>query len=97
MMMMMMMMMMRKALTLRVMGQDQQVDAGRPGAGAEDSDPLLVAPEMADILVEPAQSLDLIQQAVIPFSRLISSAQKACRRRARELDSKTLRPKGFPW
>lgn len=67
-------------LTFGVMRQDEQVDAGRSGARAEDGDPLVVAPEVADVFVEPAQSLDLIQQAVVPFSRLIAGAQETCTR-----------------
>lgn len=77
---MMMMMMKRTRLTFRVMGQDEQVDAGCSGARAEDGDPLVVASKMADVFVEPAQSLDLIQQAVVPFSRLIACAQETCTR-----------------
>lgn len=67
-------------LTFRVMGQDEQVDAGRSSARAENGDPLVVASKMADVFVEPAQSLDLIQQAVVPFSCLIAGAQETCTR-----------------
>lgn len=60
--------------------EDEEVDAGGPGPGAEDGDPLGVSAEVADVLVEPAQRLDLVQQAVVPFGGLIAGAEEACGR-----------------
>lgn len=54
-------------LTLGVVREDEEVDAGRPGAGAEDGDALGVAPKMADVLIEPTQGLDLVQQTIVPL------------------------------
>ena len=58
--------------------QDEQVDAGASGPGAEDGDAFGVAAEVSDVLVEPAQGLDLVQQPVVPLGRLVPSAQEAC-------------------
>lgn len=65
------------SITLRVVREDEEVDAGSPGPGAKDGDPLRVSTEVADVLVEPAQCLDLVQEAIVPFSRLITSAEEA--------------------
>lgn len=64
-------------LTLRVVREDEEVDAGGPGPRAEDGDPLGVSAKVADVLVEPAQGLDLVQEAVVPLCRLIAGAQEA--------------------
>lgn len=64
--------------TLRVVRQDQEVDAGSAGSGAKDGDPLRVSSEVADVLVEPAKGLDLVQQAVVPLSGLIPRTEEAC-------------------
>lgn len=58
------------------MRQDEEVHAGGSCSRAEDGDPLRVSAEVPDVLVEPAQSLNLVQQAVVPFSRLISSTEE---------------------
>lgn len=58
--------------------EDQEVDTGRPRSRAEDGDPLWVAAEVADVLVEPPQRLDLVQQAVVPLGRLVAGTQEAC-------------------
>lgn len=59
------------------MGEDEEVDTGGPGPRAEDGDPLGIPAEVADVLVEPAQCLDLVQQAVVPFGGLIAGAEEA--------------------
>lgn len=63
--------------TLRVVREDEEVDTGGPSSRAEDGDPLRVSAKVAYVLVEPTQSLDLVQQAIVPLSRLISGAQEA--------------------
>lgn len=63
--------------TLRVVREDEEVDAGGPSSRAEDGNPLRVSAKVAYVLVEPTQSLDLVQQAIVPLSRLISGAQEA--------------------
>lgn len=57
--------------------EDEEVDAGGPGPGAEDGDPLRISAEVANVLIEPAQCLDLVQQAVVPFGGLIARAEEA--------------------
>lgn len=42
------------SLTLWVVWEDEEVDAGGPGPRAEDGDPLGISAEVADVLVEPA-------------------------------------------
>lgn len=64
------------SLTLRVVWEDEEVDAGGPGSRAEDGDPLWISAEVADVLVEPAQRLDLVQQAVVSFGGLIAGAEE---------------------
>lgn len=63
--------------TLRVVREDEEVDTGRPSSGAEDGDPLWVSAEVANVLVEPTQGLDLVQQAVVPLRGLITGAKEA--------------------
>lgn len=58
------------------MRQDEEVHAGGSCSGAKDGDPLRVSAEVSDVLVEPTQSLNLVQQAVVPLSRLISGAEE---------------------
>lgn len=64
--------------------EDEEVDAGGPGPGAEDGDPLGVSAKVADVLVEPAQGLDLVQEAVVSLCRLITGAEETCTRRRQE-------------
>lgn len=49
------------SITLWMVWEDKEVDAGRPGSGAEDGDPLWVPTKVADVLIEPTQGLDLVQ------------------------------------
>ena len=64
--------------TLRVVGQGEQADAGGPGPRAEHGDPVGVSSEGGDVLLDPAQGLDLVQQPVVPLGRLVTRAQEAC-------------------
>lgn len=75
-----------KAQTFRVMGQDEKVDARGSGPGSKYGDSLWVSSKVADVLIEPAQSLNLVQQPIIPLSELISSAQKTCKERESQTD-----------
>lgn len=84
--------------TLRVVREDEEVDAGGPSSRAKDGNPLRVSAKVAYVLVEPTQSLDLVQQAIVPLSRLISGAQEALcvghkdggRRKVRECFQKSM-------
>ena len=59
------------------MREDKEVDAGRPSSRAKDGDPLWVSTEVADVLVEPTQRLDLVQQPIVSLSRLITGTEEA--------------------
>ena len=62
--------------TFGMVGQDEEADAGGAGPGPKDGDALWVAPKVPHVLVEPPQRLDLVQQAVVAFGRLVPSAQE---------------------
>lgn len=72
-------------LTLGVVRQGEQADAGGSGPRSKHSDPAGVSSEGCDVLLHPAQSLDLIQQAVVPFCRLVTCAKKSYRQTEREM------------
>ena len=76
------------AVALRVVGEGQQVDTRRPGPGAKHRDAEGVAAKGRDVLAGPAESLDQVEQTVVPLGRLVSRAQEACQReREREFSS----------
>lgn len=66
--------------TFRVVGQREEADTGSPDPGAEHRDAVGVSAEEADVLADPPQRLDLIQQAVVALGSLVASAEEACRR-----------------
>ncbi len=47
--------------TFRMMGQDEKVDARGSSPRAKYGDSLWVSSEVSNVLVEPSQSLDLVQ------------------------------------
>lgn len=57
--------------------EDEEVDAGSACSRAKDGDPLWVATKVAYVFVEPAESLNLVKQAIVPLSRLIASTEEA--------------------
>lgn len=61
-----------------MVGEDEEVHTGGPGSRAKDGDSLWVPSEVANVFIEPAQGLDLVQQAIVPLSRLVPCAQKPC-------------------
>lgn len=67
----------QSSITLGVVWEDEEIDAGSPSSGAKDGDPLWVSAEVADVLVEPTQGLNLVQQAIVPLSGLIASTEEA--------------------
>lgn len=71
-------------LTLRVMGQGEQAHTGGAGSRTEHGDPVWVPAESCNVLLHPPKGLDLIQQAIIPFRRLVTCAEKSCTGRERE-------------
>lgn len=66
-------------LTLWVVGEDEQVHTGSTSSWTKNGDSLWVSSKVADVFIEPAQGLDLVQQAIVPFSRLVPRAEKTCR------------------
>lgn len=62
-----------------MVGKDEEVHTGGPGSRAKDCDSLRVATKVANVFIEPTQSLDLVQQAIVPLSRLVPCAKKPCR------------------
>ena len=72
-------------LTLGVVRQGEQADTGGSGPGSKHGDPARVSSECCDVLLHPAQRLDLIQQAVVPFRRLVTCAEESCGRTEREM------------
>lgn len=56
--------------------EDEEVDTGSPSSRAKDGDPLRVSTKVADILVEPAKSLDLVQEAIVPLGGLITGTEE---------------------
>lgn len=71
----------RRLRTFRVVRQGEQADAGGPGPGSEHRDPVGVSAKGRDVLLHPAESLDLVQQAVVPFGCLVTCAEETCSRR----------------
>ena len=59
------------------MGQGEQANAGGTDARSKHGDALRIAPKVADVLADPAQALDLVQQPIIPLGGLVTCAQKA--------------------
>lgn len=57
--------------------EDEEVDTWRSSSRAENSDPLRVSAEVANVLIEPTQGLNLVQKAIVPLSGLITGAEKA--------------------
>lgn len=85
-------------LTLRVMGQGEQAHTGGASSRPEHSDPVWVPAESCNVLLHPPKGLDLIQQAIIPFCRLVTCAEKSCaererKKKAREGESKIFNKK----
>lgn len=69
------------AHTFRVVREDQKVDAGGPCPRSKDGDALGVTPKVGNVLTEPAQGLNLVQEAVVAFRSLVSGAEKAWKHR----------------
>lgn len=68
--------------TFRVVRQGEQADTGGPGSGPKHGDPVWVSTEGCNVLLHPPKSLNLIQQAVVPFSCLVTCTQESCGQRA---------------
>lgn len=60
------------------MGEGEQADAGGSDPRTEHSDAVGVSSEEADVLADPPQSLDLVQEAVVSFSGLVARTEEAC-------------------
>lgn len=64
--------------TFGVVGEGEQADARRSDARTEHRDSVGVSTEEADVLADPPQSLDLVQEPVVAFSGLVACAEEAC-------------------
>ena len=56
------------------MWEGEQADARGPGPRAKNGHSLRISFEGLDVFFDPPESLDLIQQAVVAFGRLVSCA-----------------------
>lgn len=63
--------------------EDQKVDTGGPRSRSKDGDALGVTPKVGNVFAEPAQGLDLVQEAVVPFRSLVPGAEKTWEERRR--------------
>ncbi len=63
-----------------MVGQGQKAHTRGTDPWSKNSDAVGIAAEIANVLTYPAQSLDLIQNTIIPFSSLVSCAEEACNR-----------------
>ncbi len=62
--------------TFWIVGQGQQANTGRPSSWSKYSHPFRVAFESLDILFDPPECLDLVQQPIIPFGCLVTCTQE---------------------
>jgi len=53
-----------------VVGEGEQADAGGTDAGTEDGDAQRIAAEEGDVLTDPTQRLDLVQQPIVALGSL---------------------------
>lgn len=60
-----------------MVGEDQQVDTGGPRTRPKDGDAFRVTAKVGNVFTEPAQGLDLVQEPVVAFCSLVTSAEKA--------------------
>lgn len=65
-------------LTLWMVGKREQADAWSTNPRTKHSDPVRVSPKEPNVFTDPPQSLDLVQQSIIPFSSLVASAKESC-------------------
>lgn len=61
-----------------MVGEGEQADTGSSDPRTEHSDAVGVSSEEADVLADPPQSLDLVQEPVVPFSSLVTRTEEAC-------------------
>lgn len=60
-----------------MVGQSEQADAGSTDSGSEDRDATRVPSKVTDVLTDPTESLNLIQEPIISFSCLITGTEEA--------------------
>lgn len=65
-----------KTFTFRVMGEEEKVHTGGTSSRTKDGDSLWVSSKLADVFIEPAQGLDLVQQAIVSLSGLVPCAEE---------------------
>lgn len=71
-----------------MVGQGEQAHAGGADARSKNGDAVGIAAEVANVFTDPAQSLNLVQQSVIPFRSLVTCAQEPWNNRQETLSEK---------
>lgn len=64
-------------LTLWVVGQRQQTDTRSSDPRPKDGYAAWISSEVTDVFTDPAQSLNLIQEAVVSLRRLVTSTEES--------------------
>lgn len=59
-----------------MVGEGEQADAGGTDAGTEDGDAQRIAAEEGNVLTDPTQRLDLVQQPIVALGSLVPCAQE---------------------
>lgn len=59
------------------MGEGEQADTRGSNPRTEHSDAVGVSTEEADVLADPPQGLDLVQESVVPFGSLVTGAEES--------------------
>lgn len=60
------------------MGEGEQADAGSPDTRTKHSDAVGISTKKANVLADPPQSLDLVQEPIVSFSSLVTRTEEAC-------------------
>lgn len=68
------------SLTFRVVRQGEEANTWCTSARSKHSDPVWISAEGSNIVLHPAQSMNLIEQAIVPFRSLVTCAEKPCRK-----------------
>ncbi len=64
-------------LTLWMVGQSQQTDTRGTDSRSKHCDAARVSAKVTDVLTDPTERLDLIEEAIVPFRCLVTSAEEA--------------------
>lgn len=59
-----------------MVGQCEQANAGGSNPRSKDSDATRVSSKIANVLADPTQGLDLVQESIISFSCLVTCTEE---------------------